>query len=385
MAKTRRKSGGNSGGNSGVALDGDILDVTESVRDELPAELVRKIAQYYGQLRGVKIKSERNGSWRLLKNRLHLGTPPSDMTVDQIALKVCGMVLEDVDTHGPANNYHAVLECQIGDTDSTTDKYAPLKALIDAEGDLAVYDHTERGEGPFGDDSLAANLEPFVDLAIRSLGAVVEATEGYSGLAGGLEKVLSAVTDNMQKMAETSSTQTEMELRIAEIGLRGDALGYDHKERMDRNSKIGEFLMELAGPIGGMVEDFVQGNWDLSGVGSPANDAPDGATGSGSGSGRAPKPSRLAKDFTSFLEGLNPQQFEAYKGIYQGDEWVCQLESKTAESDAAFGALFTKVGDLFVARQYKQEQFQKDVIAAIGMKHGLKLQRIWKKLAQMGL
>lgn len=383
MAKSRTKSGPRSGGNSGGALGGDVLDVEESVRDELPAQLVQKIAQYYGQLRGVKIKAERNGSWRLLKKRLPLGDPPSDMPVDEIALRICAMVLEDVDAHGPANNYHAVLECQIGDTTATQDKYAPLKALIDSDGDLTIYDHSDRGEGGgFGDDPLTAALEAFTDLAIRSLGAVVEATEGYAGVAGGLAKVLDAVTTAQQKMTETSSSQTEMELRIAEIGLRGESLLYEHKEKLDRNSKIGEFLTTLAGPIGEMVEDYVQGNWDLSGGGPTRK--PSSAEPSAS-SGRAPKISRLAKDLAAFLDGLERQQLADYKAIFKGDEWICTEQSRLAETNEAFGALFTKIGDLFVARGYDEPKFQKDVLAAVGVKNALKLQNIWKKLAAMGL
>lgn len=379
MAGSRRKSGPN----SPQELDEEVLDVSESVLEELPAILVARIAQYYDSLRGVKIKSERAGAgWRLLKARLNLGTPPSDKTIDEIALLVCGMVLKDVDKNGPANNYHALLEVQIGDSTKTQDKYVPLQSLIDSEGTFGVYDNEGRGAANDSGD-LRDSLEGFTDLAIRSLGAVVEATEGYAGLAKGLKDVFAAVTDNMRAVAQQGSTQVEMELRIKEMQVRQEGMYYEHKERMSKYEHMGDVLMTLAGPIGEQLSDFIQDNWDLGDLGTPGGAANGGDT-SNKSSARSPG-SRLARMLDTFLGGLDPEQLKAFKEIYSEDEWDCLESSRSADSDEAFCSLFRKIGELFQKRSLTTDGFQQAVLASVGVRHAMKLKRLWKELGKMGV
>lgn len=346
-----------------------VIDVTEAMRHEIPSELERRVGMYWELLVEVRIEAKTPGEgWRETKSRFKLGSPPPSIDATEICLRIIDLVLTDAHANDPADSYRAKLLVR-GVTGKTERRYADLAAVVDSEGDLMVIDSSVVGTRGEPEDPLMARMNEISDIGVRSLAAVVEASEGIGNMAKSAAGLLESHIKAYKHISENTRGDAEFQFRIAELDVMRDASRYDYDLRRNRQDHLGSFFTTLAGPIGEMLQSFAaEFGVDLGTVKADPAAA-----------------CELAGMLRTFLDGLKPDQTAAMKALFAGDEWEIFQSGRNAESDQIFAARFSKMAGSMKERGLDQASFAQQIMKAVGLANMARLNQIWKRLGEMGV
>lgn len=241
---------------------------------------------------------------------------------------------------------------------------------------MAINDAPNTNEG----DASRTQLERATEAAISCLEAVADATNGYASVAEGQKKLVNAVVEMADTLITRESRDVQLEIQLEEMKQRRDAITYAHAERMDRNARISDFLEKLTDPLADAIEqevmDYVRKRREEQGEEQGEEQA--------ASAEKEPKKkeSKLVRDLNRFIDGIDKER-DAFWKIFTDDELALLVEARKVETDEEFIAIFNKLSDLLGSRYNGKggpAQFQRDVIAAIGIVHGAKLKRILESM-----
>lgn len=365
MTETTADHGADHGQNYGEVIDAEV-----NAGADLPAELARKVAMYWDQLVEAVVQVRRDGKFKLLARRLNFQTPP-DKSVDEICVKLCEIALGDCEKNGDPDRYRARLKIQIGGSTKPVYRYAEMTTATDsATGAMTLVDYTERGED--GRSELTDLMETMTEQGIRCLTAVADAAEGYGRVSGSIERVVNAHASMVSKLNEESARDVERDIALAEQQMRNDALVFTHEERMDRNERLGDFMMEISGPFSDMLED-VRDTYFGSGVGAGPSKGSD---------KKRSRIYRLARDLDNFFRGLSEQERAGFGELFGPDERKLLESARVVQSEEEFLALFAKLEHLLAARFDDGGKLKDAIVDAVGLRNAAKLRSIMLTVAR---
>jgi len=365
--------------------DGEIRDAAEVLEAEIPSDMARRVAANWELIREFRFQHKTGAvGWLRSKQVVKTGTPPK-MDVDEICLRVLEMIQDHAEGPEPAEHYRGVLTIRMPNSTKDLFRYLPVRSMLRSDGSLGFVDdgraESEPGTEAAGAAAIVASLlEPFTDQAIRSLGAVVEATEGYGSVANGFKTVLGEATAAWRELRESRTADAEIELRREEIELRRDLEGFFHEQKLARYQHLSDFAQELAGPIAEMFADYMSEMWQGMGMEPPdlegAKQDREGRRGSANPGGRG----RMSSQLDQWLRKLPPDELGKFKDLFAEDEWAVLEKGRAVQSDDEFAALFKKLRELFVARGLDTKSFQDGVVAAVGKMRAMKFAKILRNL-----
>lgn len=348
------------------------IDVHDTWAEEIPVELAAKVSDNHRYIVECAVQAKRDGRWSLLRPRLRFSDPPPHMTVDEICLKLCAFALDDAQRHGEADRYRARLTLEQG-----THRFADIRTMVDQDGEMHMVDDYIGGErGAI--DALTRSQEESHTMAVRSLAAIVEATEAWKDVCVGHRDIAGAFKDMIASVGEMARKNVEAEVRLQEVQTAQKALYYEHIEQMDKQRRIGRFLDELGGPLGDMAEDLLRDLLDMKpATGERRRER------KADMDGEVVQLCQFASDLDEFFNMLSEEQGTAFAGIFTSDEAKLFSVARSVSQDDEFIALFVKLEKLLGERfKGDADKLQQKIIEAVGLSSAIKLRGIFERVSR---
>jgi hypothetical protein len=359
----------------------DVIDVDDTVAEEIPVELAEKVTTFHTQLTECAVQAKRGGRWSLLKKRVRLSPPNDDQTIDEICLRICAIAAADAE-RGEAERYRARLTVLIGDKHAH--RYAGIRTSFGDQGEMIMVDDRTSDRDVL--EQMLENTREVHTFSIRSLEAVVRSTEHWEAMAGGLKRIADSVVSVVDSVGDLARKNVEGEVEVLRLNrdIRQDF--YQHQAKMHRTEKLAGALSMFTAPLGPVVAQFVQEvlrNMKFA----PGSAPPGSSGGSGSSSGGTPPHqdqdlhlSPFAREFKHWFRGLDGTQ-KQFRGVFNEDCWKLIESGMEAKTDDAFRGTFTAL-NAAMSLQYSDDPdaMQTAIMTAVGLAPALQLKAFFQRV-----
>ena len=219
------------------------VDSEENLGESIPSKLYTKVETYYTQIRQAFVEKKVHGTFKAIQKRLRFGPNGPVDTIDNICFKLAKIASSDAAITQKDSIYRAVLIIPHPDKpNQVLRKQAPLRAVIDEEGNVELFDEhdvQERDNLEFYKEMLlltqVQNEKLFernitlLDKGIEQSNAMgaqaVNYAAGVSEIAGGLGQVTNAVVGTLHGAAAIVKPHQEetTAVQLAKLDQEGDA------------------------------------------------------------------------------------------------------------------------------------------------------------------
>jgi len=309
--------------------DDGTIDVDEISPEEIPAELLERVADNWDYLTEVHLQVKRGGSWKLLKSgrRVFQETPPT-MAVHDICTHLVGVAKRDAEANGENTRYRARLSCKNGEHPYT--RWATVRGYIDDDGALQIVDDgSDRGDDSIRvmtDAVRQANAQTFqaVSVVLQMLNGFKTISDTFNGLLGAAGE---SYAKHVGSQAEILKVQLEMEQN-----------SHQHKERMAKLDKGFGLLEKPVSRIGDeIIETVVSQMRDSRNKKRRKSKA----NGKDPAAGR-PKRSELADTLDAIFETVPEDTLAKVTEYMTENEWKLIGQARKAATDQIFDATFAR-------------------------------------------
>lgn len=318
------------------------IDVDEVLPEEIPAELLERIADNHASLHIVALQVRRGGVWKQLRSgtRVFQESPPS-MSIHDIACFVVRAARVDAEEVGTdAMRYRVRLRCR--ENGQEYSRYAAVRGTVDEAGALQIVDDENSEEGSPAMRMLVEQSNRNAAIAFQSLQAVMGCVKGFADIAATMNSVLEAAGTQW-------SHQVNSRVALLEVELRMQQDKHQHDEKM---RKIDGGLELIKGPIGKIADEVT--TTVLDGLRSKrAAQRREKAQARAAGNGavaKEPTRSEHAEQLDGVFDDLDADKLAAVKAIFTADEWKLIEVARRSTSDAHFDATFGKFVSKFKER-----------------------------------
>jgi len=114
------------------------LDVGEIYPEEIPAELMERVAEHYSGLIEVSLQVKRS-RWQVLRvGKRSFNTQPPSMSVHDICTDLVSAARKDAEQNGEGQRYRARLRCRLDGHEYS--RFANVRCILDDGGALTIVD-----------------------------------------------------------------------------------------------------------------------------------------------------------------------------------------------------------------------------------------------------
>lgn len=307
------------------------IDVDEVYPEEIPAELLERVADNHPNLAEVQLQVRR-GRWQTMKRgHRRFASQPPEVGVHDICVHLVKTATLDAEENGEGFRYRARLRCRNGEHEYS--RFATVRGVITDDGAFAIVDDSGAGSD---DDPMRALLESnrqATETSFRAMEMVLKLTNGYATVGDTFQKLLFSAAEvfakNVNGQVEVLKVQMEMEQNAAQ-----------HKEKM---AKMEKGFSMLEGPVGKIGDEIVEHL-----LGGLRNKKPGGSTRT---NGR-PRPSArkqsepvrcgYAQTLEDIFSGLPDDKRQQAEEYMSADEWKLINAARKAATDDIFDGIFTR-------------------------------------------
>lgn len=368
-------------------ITSDYIDTGGGPAMEFPVRLAYLIDLHHAYIVELQIQGKFRDSWRVLKTRLKLGAPPTDKSVDDLCMWICQTMTRHAQGNAPADRYKARIGVRPDGHTKTSWKTCELKPILTEDGTTAMADYAATEE-EIGNSV----LEEASTLVIRQMTAMVEATEGMGGITSANGQIIRQLLGMIEEIRTHYASQSEARIQEREYDLREQLARYEHERGLAKIGRLGDFLEEMGGPLGEMLQDVFSEIWgDMREEASDEDRKKKAEARAKRKAERERQKSEeqgvgpLASKYKRWYADLGDTQREAYRKVFTDDEWELIEKGRTsAKTDAEFVNLFHAMSKRLDARGLGVDDFRKQLIEALGMKGARRLGRILKEVRAKG-
>lgn len=345
------------------------IDGEEVFPEEIPAELLERVADNHAHLVEVTLQVKR-GKWSTMRTGRQSWTqqPPSTQVHD-ICTKLIKSAMLDAEKNGEGQRYRARLRCNQNNHEYS--RFATVRGVIDDNGAFKIIDDDKAGDDQNPMRVLIDAKAQSDSVSFQAMNTVLGAVKGYASIADSFNKLLCSAGDVFMKHV---SGQGEL-LRI-QMEMEGNK--HKHDEKMAKMDKGFGLLERPVTRIGDEIIEHV-----VSAMRDKRSKTAKGGTGRPRPAGKTPTRCGYATTLNDVFADLDDAKLEAARKIMSDDEWKLIQTARSATTEPIFDGIFARFYDLLRSRGDEgTSTWVTEIGLVVGqdgmMKIGMLIQRIEK-------
>jgi len=347
--------------------DDHVIDTTEVLPEEIPAELLERVAEHHANLTEVHLQVKR-GTWRSLRNgrRVYGAKPPPSDSVHDICTHLVEVAKRDAELNGEGTRYRARLTCSQGGQHYT--RYASVRGVIDSDGALQIIDDEQGGEANLLQAAIAAKQQSD-NIAFQCQTMMVQQLQGMAAVATTINSIFEGVGNAFKQHANN-------QVELLRVQMEMEQNQHAHSERMAKFDRGFGIIEKPVQRIGDEIMDHI-----ITTMREKKNKGK--RKPNGSANRRAPQRSELAQDLDGIFDDLEESKVKQCEELMTADEWRLIQAARRAATDVIFDATFAR----FVAELKKRgnegtTKWIRDLSEIVGQEATMRFGMLVKRIEQ---
>jgi hypothetical protein len=336
-----------------TATASDVIDTGEIYAEEIPSELLERVAEHHAQLYEVSLQVKRSGKWSTMRQgKLAWTKQPPSSPVNDICVHLVKLAFADAEQHGEGQRYRARLRCR--NNGGEYSRYASVVGVLTDDGAITIVDAPDKDNDPLA--LLIEAKRQSDEISFRALAAMADTTVRFGSIADAFTRMMVAAGG-----AYAHSVGGQADLLRVQVELESNK--YQHEQKMAKLDKGFGLLERPVQRIGDEIVDTIIASMKSKRAeaarGRPAAGRTAGSRARQSGPGtRArttgptvepadepadePETCEYAQTLDGVFAGLSESDLKAAQAHNTADEWACLNEARRSPTTAAFDATFQR-------------------------------------------